>query len=866
MKRWLENHTPPHVQTAIYAILYLALLWAGTWFALFIRVGDDKITLIWVPTGITLGALLINPRRQWPFLLAGSVGIYAAYVHLLDVYPETPLRYLIYFGLIGTVVMGLIAELFLRFRVSMPLFSKASDIVWLATLLLVLLALGALASTLVEHERNPIAHFWHAMQLWWLSDVLGGMVVVPLILTHLTPPALRDNTPAPSTTRPWHMVEASIILMGLIVLCVVFVRLPDVAQSIFELPTLVFIFLIWAALRFSMRFNTTVLALLAVLFSVEFARGLGPFAHAVTRETIHLSAVSVQVYLLVACVAMLILATVVNERSRALADVRFRDARFNAIASALRPAIFMTTWPERKMLYASPAFHKITGITTDQAIGQTSILRTLVHPDDQPILEASEAVFNATATDEAMFRIVRPDGEERWLWAITAAITNSNHDNSDNTAHPTHLVGSLEDITERRRARSDRRALEEQLRESQKMETLGQLASGVAHDFNNLLAVISAHTDLVEEEVGTHPVVQNSLRAVHEAIDHASGVSRSLLTFSSNTPTPHRRCNTAAIIEQAHRMLARTLPATTQLTFNISPQLPPLFADPVQIQQVLVNLILNAHDALPHAKGKITVTAHTAPLPDNLLHDQNKKNQSDHNTPWILLAITDTGIGMPPDVLNRVFEPFYTTRGEQGGTGLGLSVVRRIINDHSGHIDVKSIPNTGTTFHVWLPSTTAGDTSPSGTTTQNTPLPPASGHILLAEDEPQIRAILAGALEDTGYTVVQVSDGNALLHAFENAAASATPFDLLLTDIDMPCRSGLDSLRQLRQQGHQLPAILISGSVDLKIDPRREGDTTLVNKPFNIAELCQLVRERQHHAASKPVHPPQKDSANHNHE
>ena len=160
------------------------------------------------------------------------------------------------------------------------------------------------------------------------------------------------------------------------------------------------------------------------------------------------------------------------------------------------------------------------------------------------------------------------------------------------------------------------------------METLGQLASGVAHDFNNLLAVISAHTDLVEEEVGTHPVVQNSLRAVHEAIDHASGVSRSLLTFSSNTPTPHRRCNTAAIIEQAHRMLARTLPATTPAYFNISPQLPPLFADPVQIQQVLVNLILNAHDALPHAKGKITVTAHTAPLPDNLLHDQNKKNQS----------------------------------------------------------------------------------------------------------------------------------------------------------------------------------------------------------------------------------------------
>lgn len=412
-------------------------------------------------------------------------------------------------------------------------------------------------------------------------------------------------------------------------------------------------------------------------------------------------------------------------------------------------------------------------------------------------------------------RRVMPDGEVRWYMANFSGVVED--------GELLRLWGTLTDITAQHR-------LEEQVREAQRFEAMGQLSAGVAHDFNNLLAVISAHTELLEGRVDPDEKVTASLGAVREAIDHAAGVSRSLMAFSQELPSKREPIDLVAVIQQTQRMVARSIPGVIELVLDLPEAgLPAVMGDAVQMQQVLINLVLNARDAIGEAGGQITVAVEADEMsPDTAVR----------------IAVQDNGRGMDESTRLRVFDPFFTTKSETGGTGLGLSVVRGIVAEHEGKIAVSSRLGYGTTVTVELPAVEniAGLTP--GRTYVDTPIKGSEPSVLLAEDDEQVRGVMASALQARGYRVLLAENTQDLRRIYDDQIKQRQPIDIIVTDVEMPGGSGLEVVRQLRQEGHQTPAIVVTGSVTVKLDPVEDGPTVLMNKPFGIGDLCGVVQNQ----------------------
>ncbi|MEM7625020.1 MAG: ATP-binding protein [Planctomycetota bacterium] len=411
-----------------------------------------------------------------------------------------------------------------------------------------------------------------------------------------------------------------------------------------------------------------------------------------------------------------------------------------------------------------------------------------------------------------------PDGEVRWVLATFSGVVED--------GRLLRLWGTITDITAQRR-------LEEQVREAHKLEAVGQLAAGVAHDFNNLLAVISAHTDLVEHQAGSDPQVIDSLSVVRETIGHAAGVSRSLMTFSQQLPARRAPVDLTAVIRQTRRMVARSLPARIAMDLELPEEsLPTVTGDETQLQQVLLNLVLNARDAMPMSGGRVVIAAEAA---------------GPTSAAGVRLAVQDDGRGMDEDVRRRVFDPFFTTKSDDGGTGLGLAVAHGIVRDHGGQIAVSSRPGRGTTVTIELPAATEAPPTPA----RNAESAPAKGAevspgpaVLLAEDDAQVRAVMASALEARGHRVFPVPDANELQRVYDQCMGRGESIALVITDIEMPGRSGLEVLRQMRAAGDNTPAVVVSGLATAELDPERDGPTVLMNKPFGLSQLCDIVESQ----------------------
>ncbi|MCB9899301.1 MAG: transporter substrate-binding domain-containing protein [Planctomycetes bacterium] len=379
------------------------------------------------------------------------------------------------------------------------------------------------------------------------------------------------------------------------------------------------------------------------------------------------------------------------------------------------------------------------------------------------------------------------------------------------------------ETADRVRAEQHREQLEAQLRHSQKLEAIGQLAAGVAHDFRNLLTVISAHTDRIATRVSDDALVAESVDALGRAVDQAAQVTRSLLGFSRRMEPRREALDLCACVDEAARMLARTLPAAIQLTVKTALQpRPHVLADPTQMHQVILNLALNARDAMPRG-GRLEIAV--------------ERRYGD--TREVTVRVSDTGEGMSPEVRARIFEPFFTTK-EESGTGLGLATVQGIVTEHGGRVSVSSAEGRGTSFVLHFPllpdPLPGADSDPSG-------VPAAEGCgelVLLAEDDRQVRQIVAAALIAAGYEVVQAKDGH---QALERGREERGRIRLCVFDVDMPQLSGLDALAALRAEGESAPAILVTAS-EIALDAAASGsDTVVLSKPFAIQELCTLVRE-----------------------
>jgi signal transduction histidine kinase len=380
-------------------------------------------------------------------------------------------------------------------------------------------------------------------------------------------------------------------------------------------------------------------------------------------------------------------------------------------------------------------------------------------------------------------------------------------------------VWSFRDITHSRR-------LEEELRQAHKMEAVGRLAGGVAHDFNNLLMLISGYANQLLEDPGLPQKDRIYSEQLVDAAKRAAALTRQLLAFSRKHPVTPQRVDLNSVVSGMENMLRRLLTDRTQLVVDRFPEGLPVYADPSQIELLIMNLAINARDAMPEG-GFLSITTRN----ETLAEDEGPASGAQ----YVVLEISDTGVGMPPEIKERIFEPFFTTKNVGKGTGLGLSTAYGIAEQANGHITVESEPNQGTTFRIYLPRAEAD--APEKTTV--IPSPPATGHetLLLAEDEAGIRDMTRVYLESLGYRVLAAENGN---EALRLSREYADTIDLLVTDVVMPGVRGDDLVRIVRKERPGIAVLFISGYADLgHVDDK----TSIVEKPFSFPELGRRVHE-----------------------
>jgi nitrogen-specific signal transduction histidine kinase/ActR/RegA family two-component response regulator len=400
-----------------------------------------------------------------------------------------------------------------------------------------------------------------------------------------------------------------------------------------------------------------------------------------------------------------------------------------------------------------------------------------------------------------------------------------------------NLLCLREDIT-------SRKALESELRQAHKMESLGTLAGGIAHDFNNLLAIIHGYSEFCLQGGADAAVLQKSLQEIHRAAQRASGLVKQILTFSRKAEIRYTPVDLNQLVRDLIALMAETFPRTVTFQLNLADKLPPLLADQTQLQQIVLNLCVNARDAMPQG-GSITVTTGMK-LGAEL---QSRHHGAEPARRYATLDVSDTGTGMTPEVRARIFEPFFTTKAANQGTGLGLAVVYGIATSHQGFIDVDSTMGVGSTFHVYLPL--AADTTMATPAASNSEFPSGTESILVVEDEGPLRTLLAAAFTRKGYRVTTAATG---LEAIEVIGDLARPLDAVLLDLNMPGTNGVQVLKVIRACRPNLPVLVISGHItpDVRTEFQQLNQRDFVQKPYRLDEVGRRLRALFEKSAAQP--------------
>jgi PAS domain S-box-containing protein len=404
----------------------------------------------------------------------------------------------------------------------------------------------------------------------------------------------------------------------------------------------------------------------------------------------------------------------------------------------------------------------------------------------------------------------------------------------DDAGRIVSAVEIAEDITERH-------SIEEQLRQAQKMESLGTLAGGIAHDFNNILSAILGYADLALAEAAGDAKLSDYLREIHDAGDRATDLVRQILTFSRRGTTELKPLMIDLIIKEALKLLRSTLPSTIDIVQRVSPNLDPILADPTQIHQIIMNLCTNASHAMTPAGGQLSVTLEQKELGADFF----RRFVDAQPGSYLQLCVRDTGCGMTPEIMAAIFDPYFTTKDLGEGTGLGLAVVHGIVKEYGGDIRVRSKPEQGTTFELYFPTIRAASTRPQADEALH--LPGGNEHILVVDDEPSILKVTEQLLRKLGYRVTTAPDGKPALALFSK---DPNAFDLVITDITMPHMTGDRLAKAILELRPDTPVILCTGYSRLIDEAQAEsiGIAALMIKPVGkttlAVELRRLLDER----------------------
>ena len=506
----------------------------------------------------------------------------------------------------------------------------------------------------------------------------------------------------------------------------------------------------------------------------------------------------------------------ITNRKAAEAALRDTNVKLQAVIET-SPLAIVTLDLEGRVVAWNPAAERMFGWTAAEAL--TQVLPVVPEAERAELLDLIRLGQPALGVDKLR---LRKDGSliEVTLW--TAPLR-------DPAGEMGGVMGIYADVTQSKQ-------LEEQFRQAQKMEAVGRLAGGIAHDFNNILTVITGYGEMVAEKLVDDPVVSEEMQEILKAADHATVLTSQLLIFSRRHVVSREALDLNTVVAKLERMLRRIIGEDVELITVPAASLARVRVDAAQVEQVVMNLAVNARDAMP-AGGRLTIE--TANVELDPAYSRNHIGVKEGQ--YVMLAVSDTGKGIPPDVRSRLFEPFFTTKERGKGTGLGLSTVYGIVKQSGGEIWVYSEPGKGTTFKIYLPRL-ADDEAQPARAAETSPVERGDETILLAEDEPGVRALAREVLRQHGYQVLEAMDVNDALRICREHPEG---IDLLLTDVVMPVMSGRELAERVAEIRPEIKVLYMSGYTDNIVVSHgvTSIDKEFLQKPFTPRSLARKVRE-----------------------
>ena len=787
----LPRRLPYPAAVALLAALYFVAAKLG----LLAAVAQAVVSSAWPPAGLALAALLLLGVRYWPGIAIGAF--------LVNASAGVPLAGAAGIGVGNTleaVVGALLLQRVARFRPSLERLRHVLALVLLAAALSTTVsATIGVASLWLSGAISPAAYgsLWF---VWWSGDAMGVLVFGSLLLTWAATPRLRE--------APRRAVEALALVVLLVVLTDALFRLPfNYAYAIFPVVS-------WAALRFGPRgaaTATTLVTGLAVWFTLH-ARG--PFVASTPTENLAL----LQTFVGLLAVTALVVAALMTERATAQQALTESEAHYRVLFESNPNPLFVYTLDTLALLAVNEAAVGQYGYTREEFLAMT--LEEMHPPEDVRALRDLVAKSETGFRNRGEWRHRKKDGT-----IIDVEITRNTLTFSGRPA----ALAMAHDITKRK-------SVETQLLQAQKMEAVGRLAGGIAHDFNNLLTAIFGSSDLLLEDLTVDDQRRADVEDIKKAAQRAAALTRQLLAFSRKQVLALQVLDLNALIADLEKMLRRLIGEDIEFRTILTSDLGAVRADPGQLEQVIMNLAVNARDAMPQG-GKLTLE--TANVDLDAAYAQAHAPLAPGR--YAMLAVSDTGIGIDAQVKAHIFEPFFTTKEKGKGTGLGLATVYGIVKQSDGSIWVYSEPGQGTTFKIYLPRVEAAAEPPAPK-----PMPPASVRgsetILLAEDEEAVRNLMRRVLEAHGYTLLVAADGQ---EALRLADGHKGPIHLLLTDIVMPNLGGRQLAERVVSARHATKVLYLSGYTDDAIVHHGvlEPGIAFLEKPFTPQGLARKVRE-----------------------
>jgi PAS domain S-box-containing protein len=753
-------------------------------------------TVVWPPSGIALAALLILGNRVWPGIWLGAF-LANNWAALRETNALNVLSFLASgMGIdAGSLLQALAgATLYRRFIGDRNPFDRFKDSLIFVMIALSMCLVGSTIGVVSLCLGGGLP--WNAAfarwEMWWIGDTGGVLVVTPLILT-----IWRLGWPDWDRKR---LSEAALLLLasGLFAVAL-FVWWRPPAELRYPADLLLLPLIAWVAYRFTQREVSLLVALVLAIAVTGALHGRGPY-HGISPWS---SLPALESFIGILSILSIMIGAVITERKAAGEALRASEHWLRESQRISRIGTYVLDlrtgdWTRSEIL------EEIFGIAPNYPHTREG-WAALLHADDRPdVLEYLNDVIANCREFQLEFRIVRPrDGGVRCVLCRGEIWFDARKTR-------TKLSGTVLDVTERKN-------IEAQLLQAQKMESIGRLAGGVAHDFNNLLTVINGYADMVLKRISADDDVYPHLREIRNAGDRAAELTRQLLAFSRKQVLQPKVLSLNDIVLDSDKMLRRLIGEDIELICILDPSLRAVEADPGQLNQVIVNLAVNARDAMPSGGKLIIETA--------------------NSEQGVSLTVRDTGHGMEAGTLEHVFEPFFTTKGVGKGTGLGLATVYGIVRQSAGHISVASEAGYGTTFTIRLPATdgiaapTASGQSASG----------GRGNVLLVEDEGAVRRLIASILEQHGYRVVVANDGEEALRVYEHCRHR---IDLLISDVVMPRMRGTELAAHLRELQPEMSFLFISGYTDPSISAQVvAAGSHFLQKPFKADTLLRAVNE-----------------------